>query len=205
MAHPSGSHAAQVGTLVRSCPWFMEVLITVRDVSDELGTQCWVGAGVIRDLVWDTRYGRSRDRSPANFDGASVKDIDVVFFDPADLDPSRDIRAEAALVNRRPDLRWDATNQAAVHLWYEQRFGYPVEPLTSVIDGVATWPETATAVAVRFTGAGSIDIAAPLGLDDLINGVYRRNPRRVSIAEYRRRIQRKNPEARWPGVRVHPE
>jgi uncharacterized protein len=74
----------------------MEVLITVRDVSDELGTQCWVGAGVIRDLVWDTRYGRSRDRSPANFDGASAKDIDVVFFDPADLDPSRDTRAEAA-------------------------------------------------------------------------------------------------------------
>jgi hypothetical protein len=83
----------------------MHVLITVRDVSTELGTQCWVGAGVIRDLVWDTWYGRSRDRSPADFDGTGVKDIDVVFFDPADLDPSRDTRAEAALMHRRPEGR----------------------------------------------------------------------------------------------------
>jgi hypothetical protein len=108
-------------------------------------------------------------------------------------------------MSRQPDLRWDATNQASVHLWYEQRFGSPAEPLTSVIDGVATWPETATAVALRLTGVGALAIAAPLGLDDLINGVYRRNPRRVSVAEYRRRLQRKNPEARWPGVRVHRE
>lgn len=28
------------------------------------------------------------------------------------------------------------------------------------------------------------------------------NPRRVSVAEYRARIERKQPAVRWPGVRV---
>lgn len=183
----------------------MGTLATVRDVSDHIGTCCWVGAGAIRDLAWDTWYGQSRDRTPADFDGTGVKDIDVVFFDHTDMDPARDARAEAALTCRRHDVAWDAKNQAAVHLWYRQRFGYTVEPLTSITDAVATWPETATAVALRLTTAGAIDIAAPLGLDDLVNGVYRRNPRRVSVAEYRRRLERKNPEVRWPGVRVHRE
>jgi hypothetical protein len=40
-----------------------------------------------------------------------------------------------------PDTDWDVKNQAAVHLWYERRFGYAVPPLHSVEDAVATWPE----------------------------------------------------------------
>jgi hypothetical protein len=36
-----------------------------------------------------------------------------------------------------------------VHRWYGRVFGAEVPPLTSTADGVGTWPETATAVAVR--------------------------------------------------------
>lgn len=101
-----------------------------------------------------------------------------------------------------PDVPWEASNQAAVHVWYEQRFGVPVAPLTSSADAVATWPETATAVAVRLHAGGGLQVAAPCGLDDLFRGVCRRNPRRVTVEEYRLRVQRKRVAQRWPKVHV---
>jgi uncharacterized protein len=41
--------------------------------------------------------------------------------------------------------------------------GGPVEPLMSIADAVATWPETATAVAVRLSHDGEVEVCAPLG------------------------------------------
>jgi hypothetical protein len=89
-----------------------------------------------------------------------------------------------------------------VHTWYPARFGVEVEPLTSTLDGIATWPETATAVAVRLGPAGTLEVAAPYGLDDLLDGVWRRNPRRVTAAEAARRLEGKQPSVRWPSVVV---
>ena len=102
-------------------------------------------------------------------------------------------------------MRWDAKNQAAVHLWYPRRFGIAVDPLESALDGVATWPEYATCVAVTRSDDGDVRVGAPYGLDDLLDGVWRRNPRRVTPEEYRRRLSRKDPALRWPGVLVLPE
>src|SRR6266540_1888458 len=119
------------------------------------------------------------------------------------------LRVERALVARLPGVKWDAKNQAAVHTWYPRRFGLKVEPLASAADGVSTWPETATAVAVRLErrpGDGEPDgrllVTAAHGLDDLLVGVWRRNPRRVTVAEYRRRLVAKRVSERWPKVVV---
>jgi uncharacterized protein len=157
----------------------------------------WIGAGAVRDLVWDTRFG-------AGFDPANIRDVDVVFFDPSDLTPEHEHALEHILAGREPTIDWDVKNQARVHHWYEARFGQPAEPLTSTTDGVATWPETATAVAVRLRDDGGIDITAPHGLDDLLDGIWRRNSRRVTDAEYAARLTRKQPHVRWPGVTVVP-
>jgi hypothetical protein len=154
-----------------------------------------VGAGAIRDLVWDALH----DRPPA-----PPKDVDVAFFDPTDLTPERDRRATAALAARLAGVPWEATNQAAVHTWYERTFGNPVEPLVSSADGVATWPETATCVAVRLDRRDRIEVVAPYGLDDLLGLVLRRNARRVTAAEYRRRAAEKRIAERWPRVAVLP-
>ena len=168
----------------------MEVLHAAADVD---APDWWIGAGVIRDLVWDTRYG-------PGFDPRRVRDVDVAFFDPDNLDSQRDQDVEAALVARHPWVRWEAKNQAAVHLWYPRRFGLQVEPFRCTLNAIATWPEFATSVAVRLTD-DDIEVAAPFGLDDLLDGIYRRNPRRVTIEEYQRRLARKNPARRWPQVR----
>ena len=46
-----------------------------------------------------------------------------------------------------PDVPWEVTNQAHVHLWFEEHFGHAVPPLSSLSDAVASWPEYATSVA----------------------------------------------------------
>jgi len=43
---------------------------------------------------------------------------------------------------------------------------------------------------------------APFGLEDLFGLVCRRNPRRVTIEEYRRRVQSKRFAERWPMVTI---
>ena len=188
---PDSRLSGQLEKLVRGSPWMMGILTAVRASA----LPDWLaGAGALRDLVWDEMH--------AGFDPAQVKDVDVAFFDPDDLSPARDELAEAVLRSSRPDVRWDVKNQAAVHLWYESRFGVAVEPLTSVADGVGTWPETATSVGLRLQVDDRLEIVAPCGLDDLLGGVCRRNPRRVTTEEYRRRLQRKNVAQRWPKVRV---
>ncbi|HEY8677492.1 MAG TPA: nucleotidyltransferase family protein [Candidatus Dormibacteraeota bacterium] len=183
----------QLEQLIRASSWFMEILRAARDCDPP---DWWIGAGVLRDLVWDERHG--------GFDPAKVKDVDLAFFDAADLSRERDLAVEAMLRRRLAAVPWDAKNQAAVHTWYERRFGFAVPPLQSAADGVATWPETATAIAVRLEADDALLVTASCGLDDLFHGVWRRNPRRVSVDEYLRRLEAKNVPARWPLVHVVP-
>jgi uncharacterized protein len=112
----------------------------------------------------------------------AARDVDLAFFDPDRLDPGRDAEVELALAARLPGIRWDARNQAA--------------------DGVATWPETATAVAVRLLGDDRLQVVAPCGLDDLFGLICRRNPRRVTVDHYRRRLPDKRVAERWPRVEI---
>jgi hypothetical protein len=129
-------------------------------------------------------------------------DVDLAFFDPHDLTPERDREVTRRLVEEDATLPWEATNQAAVHRWYADEFGVEAEPLTSTADGVATWPETATAVAVRLHSDHRVEIVAPLGLADLLGLVHRRNPRRSTREQYLRRLADKRIRERWPRVTV---
>jgi hypothetical protein len=183
----------QLRRLIEGSRWHLDVLETVRacDLPD-----AWVGAGVLRDLVWGTRYGDG-------FDPATVRDVDVPFLDPLDLTRERDDRATQALADARPPLPWEAKNQAAVHTWYPARFGGPpVEPLLSIADAIATWPEFHTCVAVRLDARDRVEICAPYGLGDLLGGVWRPNPLRISAERSAERLARQRPAERWPGVRV---
>src|SRR6266542_3022749 len=45
-------------------------------------------------------------------------------------------------------------------------------------------------------------VVAPWGLADLLGIVCRRNPRRVTVEEYRRRVAAKRIAERWPGVTI---
>ena len=101
-----------------------------------------------------------------------------------------------------PDLPWDVVNQAGVHLWFPAHFGYPIAPLTSIVDAVSSWPETATAVAVALGHDDHIRVIAPFGLDDLFGMVIRRNPERCSAATFQERLASKRFVDRWPQVSI---
>lgn len=181
---------AMLTGLVRSDAWFVSVLEAVADV----GPPEWVvGAGVIRDLVWDRLHDYT-GRTPAN-------DVDVPYFDPSDLTTDSEREYERRLA-RRVQVPWDVKNQAAVHLWYARRFGHEIDPVTSITDAVGRFPETATSVAVRLEPSGALTIIAPCGLDDLLEMRLRRNPRQVTREYFRRRAREKEIARRWPLVEV---
>ena len=108
---------ARLVGLVRGSPVLMRALRAARSVNPP----DWViGAGAIRDRVWDHLHGFTR--------ATPVKDVDLAFFDPASLDGERERGVQRALNAQAPELAWDVTNQAAVHLWYPHVFGVEVEP-----------------------------------------------------------------------------
>jgi len=179
--------------LARESRWLMDALVAVRS----LGLSSWcIGAGAVRNLVWDALHDRTEP--------SELADIDVAYFDAECLTSQQDEDLQAQLAATLPGIPWEVTNQAGVHLWFESHFGHSVPPLESLEDAVASWPEYATSVGLRLERGGSITVIAPHGLEDLFACVVRRNPARVSVNTYRQRIEQKRYAARWPGVRVVP-
>lgn len=170
-------------------------LMTILQAAREVNLPEWyIGAGVIRNTVWDHLHG---------YPGKSLmRDIDLAYFDGRDLSDRLGKEAELVLSKLVPDVEWDVVNQAGVHLWYKNSFGHEVEPLHSCEGGIDTWPETATCVAVRLLEDGMIQIYAPYGLDDLFNIVLRRNPVRVSEERFRERYLNKRIKEKWPNVTI---
>jgi uncharacterized protein len=171
----------------------MRALRAVRQL--ELESWC-IGAGAVRNLVWDHLHDYAEP--------SDLADIDVAYFDSSDLSQVRDAELQALLVAACPEFPWEVTNQAAVHLWFESYFGHTVSPLRSLEEAVGTWPEYATSVGVFLDSNDEIHVIAPHGLDDLFNCVVRRNPTRVSVETYQKRIATKRYSERWPKVQIVP-
>ncbi len=175
--------------LLRETPWLMRAL----RAGAALELPSWaIGAGALRNLVWDHLHGHA----PAT----PLADLDFVYFD-------NEGRMDEAQIDGRlrescPELPWEVCNQARVHRWLRDEQGRPPPPLRSLEDGVASWPETATALAVWLDGDGQLHLIAPLGLADLFELRLRHNPARASLASFRQRLVEKRWTARWPLLQV---
>ena len=176
--------------LVAADPWMMSVLHAVRGLQL---ADCWAGAGFVRRKVWDHLHGFAR---PTPLD-----DIDVLYFRPEDISRRGEQNVEAALRRAMPGQPWSAKNQARMHL----RNGDP--PYADTLDAMRHWLETPTCVAVRICpdqGAGrDLELAAPYGIDDLLNLTVRPTPagRRRKQA-YRARLENKQWLRTWPKTRA---
>jgi hypothetical protein len=49
-------------------------------------------------------------------------------------------------------------NQIRVHLWYESKIGFQLNPYLSIEEAIESWPTTATALAVHHSGKVQIKI-----------------------------------------------
>lgn len=149
----------------------------------------WVGAGFVRNAVWDALH----QRPPSPLTG----DVDVIWHDPGRTDPAEDREYEAVLKSAEPSISWSVKNQARMHV----RNGDA--PYVSAVEAMRYWPETATAVAIRRYGLDGCEIAAPFGLDDLLNLVLRPTPcfSREKRDIYEARLRIKGWAVFWPLLR----
>lgn len=164
------------------------ILKTVRslDLSD-----AYVGAGAIRNLVWDYLHGYN-EKSP-------LTDIDVVYFDSKDINTEKDLGIWKKLCDAEPRYEWNVFNQARGHIKNNLK-----KAAKSTKEGMATWPETPTCVGVRINEDDSFDICAPYGLDDLMN--LRIHPCGNSLIHeglYEGRIAKKKWKETWPKLEIH--
>lgn len=147
---------------------------------------CWIGAGFVRNAVWDYLHGRNS--SPVS------TDVDVIWFDSERCSQEQDEALEALLRDLNPTVLWSVKNQARMHVQNGDA------PYYSATDAMRYWPETATAVAVRLLDNGTCEIAAPLGLDDLFDLIIRPAGRFVTEknALYQERVKSKGWLKVWP-------
>src|ERR1700686_5146658 len=114
-----------------------------------------------------------------------------IYFDGVDLS----LEAEASHERRLRDLfqhlpiKLDVKNEARVHLWYQDRFGYAIKPYSSSADAIATFPTTATAVGIRQIRS-KLECCAPFGLDDLFGLVVRPNKQQITRSIYEAKVNR---------------
>jgi hypothetical protein len=177
---PTPDERRRLEAVVRASP----ILRPLLDRWAELALpDCWLAAGAVAQSVWNAALGLPPDHGLA--------DVDLVYFDRTDLTEEGEAQAARRVQQAFASLplRMDVKNEARVHLWYEARFGYPIEPYASVADAIATFPTTATAVGVRPAAAG-LELCAPFGLDDLLGLVVRPNKTQITRAIYEAKLAR---------------
>jgi uncharacterized protein len=173
-----------------------ECLADILERFDEIALpDAWLVVGFIAQTIWNLACGQ-----PAEL---GIKDVDLIYFDEQDLS----LGAEAGHQRRFRNLfghlpiKLDVKNEARVHLWYPERFGYAIAPYRSSTDAIATFPTTATAVGVRRIH-DQFECCAPFGLDDLFGLVVRPNKRQITRAIYEAKIERWR--SIWPRLTILP-
>ncbi len=185
------SDVARLGRVILASPILEPIVRKWEKVSLP---DCWLVAGAIAQTVWNDAFGFDPDHG--------VVDVDLVYFDGADL--SEDTEAEHASRIRSLysdcGVKIDVKNEARVHLWYSQRFGYGIPPYTSTEHAIRTFPTTATAIGVQPECPGGLLISAPFGLSDLFGTIVRPNRVQVTRSIYAAKVIRWR--SLWPELKI---
>lgn len=155
----------------------------------------WLSGSALAQTLWNVRFGFSLEYG--------ISDLDLVYFDDKDLGAFAEERHSRRITELFQELpvQIDLKNQARVHLWYAERFGYDIAPYLSSRGAIATFPTTASAVGIR-PSADGLEIWAPFGLDDLIAPVVRANRAQITQAIYEAKQQRWR--TKWPELKILP-
>lgn len=134
-------------------------------------------AGCLTQSAWNHRFNLPYDHG--------IDDIDLIYFDPSDLseDAEEDAAQRARILFSNSKIRLDVKNEARVHNWYEGKFGVAIAPYSSLADAVASFPTTATSIALCKTDT-TYEVIAPYGLNDLFDGIVRPNKVLVTQRSY---------------------
>jgi hypothetical protein len=144
----------------------------------------YLGAGCIAQTVWNFLHGFAPT--------FGIKDYDLIYHDPSDLSLEAQTRYQGHASEFFAHLHAavEVQNQARVHLWYAEHFGYEIAPCESAEAAINTWPTTATCVGVRTASAGGLRVYAPFGLTDLFNMIVRPNKLQITRELYEAKTER---------------
>lgn len=170
--------------LIREDEWMMNIL----GIAERLNFPDWViGAGFIRNKVWDYLHGFSRKE-------VATADIDLVYYDLNGNDQKTDEELSQKL-KEETGIKWEIVNEAYAHKWNN------LLPYKSTEDALSQWPETATGIGVKLEN-GELKLIAPYGIDDLINLIIRPSPKfHGGIERVMERTKEKNWLEKWPKLK----
>lgn len=163
----------------------METLQIVRSLKLN---DCWIGAGFVRNKVWDEIHGKPRTR---------LNDIDIIHFDRSRTEKAYDLEIENKLKHIDPGHHWSVKNQARMHIRNNSL------PYANCEEAISFWPETATAIAVRLNSRNQLEYIAPHGLEDLFDLVVRPTPG-FDLTVYHDRMAKKQWSEKWEQLEIKP-
>jgi uncharacterized protein len=187
-----GGGWARFESIIRADSDLMFLLERLRS----LGLPQWrLVAGCLYQTVWNVLTDRPR--------GTGIKDYDLIYYSDEDSWDAEDtVIRHVAAATRDCVGPVEARNQARVHLWFPERFGCDYPRLANADQSLRYYASIVHAVGVRLEPDGSLDIAAPFGLDDVFAMVIRPNRALVNAASHTSKAQRA--KAIWPEVVVEP-
>ncbi len=176
-------------SLVRQNPFVMEVI----DVIPSLNLpNCYVAGACIAQTVWNLAHHKEAH--------ADIKDIDLVYFD-ADLSEEKEQRQQTRVqeIFRDNPIHIDLKNEARVHLWYKEAFGYDIQAYSSSEAAILTFPVRASVLGVR-SEENHYRVFAPLGLEDTFNLIVRANKKQITKDIYEAKLPRWRQA--WPRLTI---
>lgn len=177
--------------LIQSDDWMMEIIRTASTLNLP---DWWICAGFIRSKIWDTLHG-FRYRTP-------IPDVDVIYFDKANLAEKHEKELENKLIKMMPAIPWSVKNEARMHIPNQ------LPPYTSSEDAMSKFPETATALGIKLDDDLGLVLSAPCGIEDVLQLEVRPTPffneRKELAPLYEKRITQKHWKAIWPKLKVCP-
>jgi hypothetical protein len=181
----------QIISLINEDQWMIDILKTTKSLGLP---DWWVCAGFVRSKIWDTLHEFPK-RTP-------IPDIDVIYFDPTNLDESEEKRLEERLGTFMPTIPWSVKNEARMHI----RNNLP--PYTSAVDAISKFPETVTALGVKLDETSQVILAAPCGISDVVHLRVKPTPYFIETRErmkiYEERIASKDWKSTWTKISVFP-
>lgn len=178
--------ATELIAVIQHDLWRMNILRVVRSLNLN---DCWIGAGFVRNKIWDVKH---------NMERTTLNDIDVIHFDANKANQDYDLEIENELKRNHPNLNWSAKNQARMHIRNHQ------QPYQNCLESISFWPETATAVAIRINHQNQLEYIAPHGLEDLFDLIVSPTPG-FNLTIYKGRIEQKQWKKQWKELDIRLE
>lgn len=175
--------------IIEDDKWMMDILRSARSLNLP---DWWVCAGFVRSKIWDVLH-EFNERTP-------LPDIDVIYFDPSNVDEGIEKHYENLLKMSHPTIPWSVKNQARMHIVNNDL------PYSSSTEAITKFPETVTALGVKLDEAEKIVMTAPHGIEDVVNFNIRPTPyfseKEERLDYYHQRIFKKNWKSIWYKVEI---